>query len=131
MWRATILTLFPEMFPGPLGLSLAGKALASGLWSLDAHDIRSQATDKHGTVDDTPAGGGVRMAAETWDIERVLAKLLADPRLAEARDRCGVLHALTAWDYVSRDAYASAGGGVCRDLAFDAYPWTDVAVASE
>src|SRR4029077_2179314 len=56
MWRATILTLFPEMFPGPLGLSLAGKALASGVWSLDAHDIRTQATDKHGTVDDTPAG---------------------------------------------------------------------------
>ena len=80
---------------------------------------------------DTPAGGGVRMASETWDIERVLAKLLADPRLAAARDRCGVLHALAAWDYVSRDAYASAGGGVCRDLAFDAYPWTDVAVASE
>ncbi len=50
MWRATILTLFPEMFPGPLGLSLAGKALASGLWSLEAHDVRAQATDRHGTV---------------------------------------------------------------------------------
>ena len=46
MWRASILTLFPEMFPGPLGLSLAGKALASGLWSLDAHDIRAHATDR-------------------------------------------------------------------------------------
>src|SRR3954467_15657921 len=61
MWRATILTLFPEMFPGPLGLSLAGKALAAGLWSLEAHDIRAQATDKHRTVDDTPAGGGPGM----------------------------------------------------------------------
>ena len=46
MWRATVLTIFPEMFPGPLGMSLAGKALANGLWSLDAHDIRAQATDQ-------------------------------------------------------------------------------------
>jgi len=60
-WRATVLTLFPEMFPGPLGVSLAGKALASGLWQLDARDIRSSATDKHRSVDDTPAGGGPGM----------------------------------------------------------------------
>src|SRR5262249_36470022 len=58
MWRATILTIFPEMFPGPLDLSLAGKALAAGLWTLDAVDIRAHATDKHRSVDDTPAGGG-------------------------------------------------------------------------
>jgi tRNA (guanine37-N1)-methyltransferase len=61
MWRASVLTIFPEMFPGPLGLSLAGKALASGAWSLDVVDIRSFATDKHRTVDDTPAGGGPGM----------------------------------------------------------------------
>ena len=60
-WRATILTLFPEMFPGPLGVSLAGKALASGLWELEARDIRGSATDKHRSVDDTPAGGGPGM----------------------------------------------------------------------
>lgn len=60
-WRATVLTLFPEMFPGPLGISLAGKALASGLWALDARDIRASATDKHRSVDDTPAGGGPGM----------------------------------------------------------------------
>src|SRR5438445_1533437 len=60
-WRATILTLFPEMFPGPLGVSLAGKALARGLWSLEARDIRDSATDKHRSVDDTPAGGGPGM----------------------------------------------------------------------
>ncbi|HKU08159.1 MAG TPA: tRNA (guanosine(37)-N1)-methyltransferase TrmD [Bradyrhizobium sp.] len=60
-WRATILTLFPEMFPGPLGVSLAGKALASGLWELEARDIRAAATDKHRSVDDTPAGGGPGM----------------------------------------------------------------------
>ena len=61
MWRATVLTIFPEMFPGPLGLSLAGKALAAGLWGLDIIDVRSQATDRHRSVDDTPAGGGPGM----------------------------------------------------------------------
>ncbi|MBR1196326.1 tRNA (guanosine(37)-N1)-methyltransferase TrmD [Bradyrhizobium sp. AUGA SZCCT0240] len=60
-WRATILTLFPDMFPGPLGVSLAGKALASGLWALEARDIRASATDRHRSVDDTPAGGGPGM----------------------------------------------------------------------
>lgn len=61
MWRATVLTLFPEMFPGPLGISLAGRALETGLWSLEARDIRDSATDKHRSVDDTPAGGGPGM----------------------------------------------------------------------
>jgi len=61
IWRATVLTLFPEMFPGPLGISLAGKALSSGLWVLEARDIRDSATDRHRSVDDTPAGGGPGM----------------------------------------------------------------------
>jgi len=61
IWRATVLTLFPEMFPGPLGVSLAGKALTSGLWRLEARDIRDAATDRHRSVDDTPAGGGPGM----------------------------------------------------------------------
>ena len=60
-WRASVLTLFPEMFPGPLGISLAGKALSNQTWSLDAQDIRASATDKHRTVDDTPSGGGPGM----------------------------------------------------------------------
>ncbi|MGX1167739.1 tRNA (guanine37-N1)-methyltransferase [Bradyrhizobium sp. USDA 372] len=60
-WRATVLTLFPEMFPGPLGVSLAGRALASGLWQIEARDIRASATDRHRSVDDTPAGGGPGM----------------------------------------------------------------------
>jgi tRNA (guanine37-N1)-methyltransferase len=60
-WRATVLTLFPEMFPGPLGVSLAGRALASGLWEIEARDIRASATDRHRSVDDTPAGGGPGM----------------------------------------------------------------------
>ena len=57
-FHATVLTLFPEMFPGTLGYSLAGRALEQGIWSLDARDIRSFATDRHRTVDDHPAGGG-------------------------------------------------------------------------
>jgi tRNA (guanine37-N1)-methyltransferase len=61
MWRATVLTIFPEMFPGPLGMSLAGKALGAGVWSLDAIDIRDHAPGKHRSVDDTPAGGGPGM----------------------------------------------------------------------
>ena len=60
-FRAAVLTLFPDMFPGPLGQSLAGKAQAAGGWSLDVRDIRSAATDRHRTVDDHPAGGGPGM----------------------------------------------------------------------
>jgi tRNA (guanine37-N1)-methyltransferase len=60
-WAATILTLYPEMFPGPLGHSLAGRALAEGLWSLETVQIRNFATDRHRSVDDTPAGGGAGM----------------------------------------------------------------------
>ncbi|WP_109806907.1 tRNA (guanosine(37)-N1)-methyltransferase TrmD [Sphingosinithalassobacter portus] len=60
-FAATILTLYPEMFPGPLGVSLAGRALREGSWSLDAVQIRDFATDKHRSVDDTPAGGGAGM----------------------------------------------------------------------
>jgi tRNA (guanine37-N1)-methyltransferase len=60
-WRATVITIFPEMFPGPLGMSLAGKALVEGKWALETLDIRDFATDKHRSVDDTPAGGGAGM----------------------------------------------------------------------
>lgn len=60
-FAATVLTLYPEMFPGPLGHSLAGRALADGRWTLSARNIRDYATDKHHTVDDTPAGGGPGM----------------------------------------------------------------------
>jgi tRNA (guanine37-N1)-methyltransferase len=61
MWRASILTIFPEMFPGPLGSSLAGKALAAGIWAIETIDIRAHASDRHRSVDDTPAGGGPGM----------------------------------------------------------------------
>ena len=73
IWRAVTLTIFPEMFPGPLGVSLAGKALAAGTtWSLDVVDIRTHATDKHRTVDDTPAGGGPGMVMKPDVLARAL-----------------------------------------------------------
>lgn len=80
MWRASVLTIFPEMFPGPLGVSLAGKALASKLWSLDAIDIRAHATDKHRTVDDTPAGGGPGMVMKADVLARAIDTLPSDGR---------------------------------------------------
>jgi tRNA (guanine37-N1)-methyltransferase len=82
MWRASVLTIFPELFPGPLNASLAGKALAASLWSLDVTDIRAFAADKHRTVDDTPAGGGPGMVMKA----DVLARAI-DATGAEARPR--------------------------------------------
>ncbi|TVR09237.1 MAG: tRNA (guanosine(37)-N1)-methyltransferase TrmD [Salinarimonadaceae bacterium] len=61
MWRASVLTLYPEMFPGPLGISLSGEALARGTWALEARDIRDHGRGRHRSVDDTPAGGGPGM----------------------------------------------------------------------
>ena len=80
MWRASVLTIFPEMFPGPLAASLAGKALSSGIWSLDTHDIRNAATDKHRTVDDTPAGGGPGMVMKADVLARALDAVPHDNR---------------------------------------------------
>ena len=79
MWAATVLTLFPELFPGPLGVSLGGKALEDGLWSLQAIDLRSFGVGRHRAVDDTPSGGGAGMvlradvAAAAIDSVRSLA----------------------------------------------------------
>jgi tRNA (guanine37-N1)-methyltransferase len=98
VWRAKALTIFPEMFPGPLGSSLAGKALKEGVWSLEAHDIRKFARDRHGTVDDAPFGGGAGMVMKPDVLsdaiaavaEPGLAKLLMSPRgapFSQARGR--------------------------------------------
>lgn len=99
-WRATVLTIFPELFPGPLGASLAGRALAAGTWSCEAVDIRGFATDKHRSVDDTPAGGGPGMVMRADVLARAIdsvskpsdsrPKLLLSPRgkpLDQARVR--------------------------------------------
>jgi tRNA (guanine-N1)-methyltransferase len=80
MWRASVLTIFPDMFPGPLAHSLAGKALTSGIWSLDTVDIRARAPDKHRTVDDTPAGGGPGMVMKADILARALDAVPHDTR---------------------------------------------------
>lgn len=83
-WRASVLTLYREMFPGPLGISLAGRALTEGTWSLDARDIRASATSKHRNVDDTPAGGGPGMVMRA-DILAAAIDAALEP--ADARPR--------------------------------------------
>ena len=78
-FRATVLTLYPDMFPGPLGTSLAGRALAEGKWTLEARNIRDHAIDKHRTVDDTPAGGGAGMVLRA-DVLAAAIDAVADGR---------------------------------------------------
>lgn len=81
-WRASVLTIFPEMFPGPLGASLAGKALGAGLWGLEIIDIRAHAADRHRSVDDTPAGGGPGMVMKADVLARAIDAIADDrPRL--------------------------------------------------
>jgi tRNA (guanine37-N1)-methyltransferase len=85
MWRAEVFTLFPEMFPGPLGTSLAGDALQRGLWQLATHDIRDQGIGRHRAVDDTPTGGGPGMVMRAdvlaASLDTVLQKDDSRPRL--------------------------------------------------
>jgi tRNA (guanine37-N1)-methyltransferase len=80
MWRASVITIFPDMFPGPLGLSLAGRAREKGIWALDAIDLRDHATDKHRSVDDTPAGGGPGMVMRADVIARAIDAVAIDDR---------------------------------------------------
>ena len=77
-WRATVLTLFPEMFPGPLGHSLAGRALEGGIWSLDAWDLRAHGLGRHRAVDDTPFGGGAGMVLRPDVIDAAVAEVEDD-----------------------------------------------------
>ena len=78
-WTATVLTLFPEMFPGPLGFSLAGKALERGLWRLETVDIRGSARDKHRSVDDAPFGGGPGMVLRPDVVDAAVAGIVDRP----------------------------------------------------
>jgi tRNA (guanine37-N1)-methyltransferase len=82
MWAASVLTLYPEMFPGPLGASMAGTALASGLWGLETHNIRDHGLGRHRAVDDTPAGGGPGMVLRADVLAASLDAVLSpeDPR---------------------------------------------------
>ena len=78
MWRARVLTIFPDMFPGPLGVSLTGQALTRGLWSCEAVDIRTYAEDKHASVDDVPFGGGPGMVMRPDVLGRAVEAARAD-----------------------------------------------------
>jgi tRNA (guanine37-N1)-methyltransferase len=80
VWRASVLTIFPEMFPGPLGTSLAGKALTSGTWALETIDIRDFGIGAHRTVDDTPAGGGPGMVMKADVLANAIDSVAADTR---------------------------------------------------
>src|SRR5271156_757732 len=80
MWRGGVLTIFSGMFSGPLGGSLAGRALAAGAWALDVIDIREFATDKHRSVDDTPAGGGPGMVMKPDVLGRAIDATATDTR---------------------------------------------------
>jgi len=80
MWRASVLTIFPDVFPGPLGASLAGKAMVAGAWALDVADIRAFASDRHRSVDDTPAGGGPGMVMKADVLGRTIDATATDQR---------------------------------------------------
>ena len=147
-FRATVLTLYPEMFPGPLGASLAGKALADGAWSLDTVQIRDFATDRHRSVDDTPAGGGAGMVLRC-DVLAAAIDSVADGRpilamtprgkpLTQARVRelavgdgaiilCGRFEGFDERIFAARDVepvsigdYVLSGGEVAAMVVLDA-----------
>ncbi len=100
-WRASVLTLFPDMFPGSLGQSLAGRALEAGIWSLDATDIRSFALDKHRTVDDTPCGGGAGMVMRADVLDAAIASVADDRPLVYLSPRGAPLTQNLVRDLVS------------------------------
>src|SRR5471030_2586783 len=85
MWTATVFTLFPEMFPGPLGVSLSGEGLARGIWAIQTRDIRAHGLGRHHAVDDTPAGGGpgmvIRADVLSASLDAAIAADDARPRL--------------------------------------------------
>jgi tRNA (guanine37-N1)-methyltransferase len=91
-FAVTVLTIMPEMFPGPLGASLAGRALESGRWSLDVRDIREHALDRHRSVDDTPFGGGAGMVMRADVLERALLAVPERGRLLYMSPRGRVLN---------------------------------------
>lgn len=102
-FAATILTLYPEMFPGPLGHSIAGRALAEGKWACETVQIRDFATDKHRTVDDTPAGGGAGMVLKCDVLARALDSVTGQQELRSSRAQ-------------SRDSDAAPAQGVSTSL---------------
>ena len=109
-FHAQILTLYPEMFPGPLGASLAGKALEAGKWSCDAINIRDFATDRHRSVDDTPAGGGAGMVLRP----DILGKAVdfANQRMADKITASQITASAEHSDTHQEDRHASTGSAL-------------------
>ena len=109
-WAAHVVTLFPEIFPGPLGASLIGRALDAGLWSLKAHDLRSHGEGRHRKVDDTPAGGGAGLVLRPDIVDAALGAALA-----EAPPGAPVIYVSPRgrpWDQGGARALAAAPGAV-------------------
>jgi para-nitrobenzyl esterase len=110
------------------GSPARGRARDLPEWS--AWDGTSESAPKYAVLD-TEEGGGIRMASETWTLERVVGHVLADPRLESVRDRCAVLASLARWEDLSAEAYATAGDATCKDFALDAYPWAEFATRGD
>ncbi len=129
-WHVNLLTLFPEMFPGPLGQTIAGRALEKGLWSFDAVNIRDFAEDKHKTVDDTPFGGGAGMVMRADIIEKALLSLPATSKRIYMSPRGRVLNQQLVEELTQADGITILCGryeGVDQRL-LDAYGFEEVSI---
>lgn len=111
VWTAQILTLYPEMFPGPLGVSLAGKALDSGLWAMDVTQIRDYATDKHRNVDDTPSGGGPGMVMRADVLGAAIDGVIANQPEGMSRDEWPIVYLSPRGQKLDRDLVQTFAGG--------------------
>jgi para-nitrobenzyl esterase len=107
-----------------------GRGRAGDLPEWLAWDGTSEGAPKYAVLD-TEEGGGIRMASETWTLERVVERVLADSRLERVRDQCAVLASLARWDDLSEEAYATAGDALCEEFALDAYPWDEPSRSEE
>lgn len=129
-WHVNLLTLFPEMFPGPLGQTIAGRALEKGLWSFNAVNIRDFAEDKHKTVDDTPFGGGAGMVMRADIIEKALLSLPATTRKIYMSPRGRVLNQPLVEELTQADGITILCGryeGVDQRF-LDAYDFEEVSI---
>lgn len=129
-WHVNLLTLFPEMFPGPLGQTIAGRALEKGLWSFNAVNIRDFAEDKHKTVDDTPFGGGAGMVMRADIIEKALLSLPATSRRIYMSPRGRVLNQQLVEELSQADGITVLCGryeGVDQRV-LDAYNFEEVSI---
>lgn len=129
-WHVNLLTLFPEMFPGPLGQTLAGRALENGLWSFTALNIRDFAEDKHKTVDDTPFGGGAGMVMRADIIEKALLSLPSTGRRIYMSPRGRVLSQRMVEDLSKADGLTILCGryeGVDQRV-LDAYDFEEISI---